>query len=111
MTNSINLTILDELKVLMEDDFSFLIETYINDSDERIRALEDSISSCNSEQIREIAHSFKGSSANLGAQPLADKCFKLELMGRESSLSGVEDAFSELKAEYQEVRAFMSSQI
>lgn len=110
MTESVNKDMLNELKLLMEEDFHILIETYITDSDERLKALQVAISSQDCGEVRELAHSFKGSSANLGAQPLADICFKLETMGRESSLAGADDVYSRLKAEYQIVREFFNSQ-
>jgi len=111
MTDSVNKDMLNELKMLMEEDFGILIETYIQDSDDRLTALEAAISSQDSGEVRELAHSFKGSSANLGAQPLADICFKLETMGREASLAGAEDIYSELKVEYQQVREYFNSQL
>lgn len=111
MTDSVNKDMLSELKMLMEEDFPILIETYITDSHERLIALEDAISSQDSGEVRELAHSFKGSSANLGAQPLADICFKLETMGREGSLGGAEEIYSELKTEYQQVRDYFNSQL
>ena len=56
-----------------------------------------------------LAHSFKGSSANLGAQPLADICFKLESMGRDGVLDGAQEAYEQLKAEYAHVRAYFNN--
>lgn len=111
MTDSVNLAMLDELKMLMEDDFSILLETYIQDSDQRLEALDSAITSSNSSEVRELAHSFKGSSANLGAQPLADICMKLETMGREGSLAGADVAYEELKNEYNQVRAYFHNQL
>ena len=111
MTDSVNVAMLDELKMLMEEDFPLLLETYIQDSDLRIESLESAISSGNSTEVRELAHSFKGSSANLGAQPIADICFKLEAMGREGNLDEADSVYSELKEEYVKVRAYFSNQL
>ena len=111
MTESVNLAMLDELKMLMEDDFSILLETYIQDSDQRLEALGSAISTANSAEVRELAHSFKGSSANLGAQPLADICLTLETMGREGTLDGADAAYESLKQEYSQVRAYFTSQL
>ena len=111
MTESVNTAMLDELKMLMEDDFSILLETYIQDSDDRLQALDSAISSANSTEVRELAHSFKGSSANLGAQPLADICLTLETMGREGTLEGAESAYDDLKKEYEQVRTYFNSQL
>ena len=102
---------LDELKMLMEDDFTVLLETYIQDSDNRLLALDSAITSQNASEVRELAHSFKGSSANLGAQPLADICLQLETMAREENLDDAATTFISLKAEYSQVRAYFNDQL
>lgn len=106
MSDSINTQMIDELKELMEDDFSVLLETYITDSDERIDALQSAIIDNESEQVRELAHAFKGSSANLGASQLSELCYSLENMGRDAKLDEAPAAMDEVKAEYQHVREY-----
>ena len=109
MTDSIDKSMIEELKELMEDDFPVLIETYIQDCDERITGLTTAIADSDSTEVRELAHAFKGSSSNLGAQKLADLCFSLETMGREDDLGRAADTFDSVKAEYQVVRDYFNS--
>lgn len=68
------------LRDVMGDDFTLLIDTFINDSNERIKALAQSISQCDTDGLRRAAHSFKGSSSNVGALRLADSCRLMETL-------------------------------
>ncbi len=106
MSESINKVMIEELKELMEDDFSLLLETYITDGDQRLLDLDKAINDKNAKNISEIAHALKGSSSNLGAETLAETSFKIETMGREADLAGVDDEVAQLKKEYQEVRDY-----
>ena len=74
---------LAELRDVMEDEFPVLIENYINDSRERISALEDAIEAGDAEECRKTAHSFKGSCINIGAPRLGSICFLAEQAARE----------------------------
>ena len=68
------------LQDVMGDDFALLIDTFINDSHERIKALAHSIAHLDSDGLRRAAHSFKGSSSNLGAVRLAESCRLMETL-------------------------------
>ncbi len=66
------------LREIMQDDFVDLIETFIKDSLQRREALAQAQRSDDREALRRSAHSFKGSSANIGARCLSDLCRQLE---------------------------------
>ena len=100
MIKSINNDMLDELKELMEEDFHLLIETYISDADKRVEQLSDAIASNNSKEVRELAHSLKGSSSNLGAELLAQLSQVIENKGANDNLTGIKDDYDALQAEY-----------
>lgn len=80
-----NLPLLDDeiictLREVMGEDFSLLMETFVRDSSERIGALASSIHAGDADAVRRGAHSFKGSSGNVGAVRLAEACRLLESM-------------------------------
>ncbi len=106
MSESINKVMIEELKELMEDDFSLLLETYITDGDQHLLDLDKALNDNNAKNISEIAHALKGSSRNLGADALAETSMKIETMGRGADLAGIDDEVSQLKKEYQEVKDF-----
>ncbi|WP_306017594.1 Hpt domain-containing protein [Balneatrix alpica] len=79
-------SMLDELRLVMEDEFGLLLETYLDDSDNRLQTLKQALAAADAGKIREAAHSLKGSSGNIGAKELAEICKNLEDAGRESNL-------------------------
>lgn len=78
MTPHIDAEQLAELKEVLEDEFSVLIDTYLTDAKFRLQLIENGINSQDYEAVRLAAHSLKGASANLGALMLAELCEKLE---------------------------------
>ena len=74
---------LNELEALLEDDFVDLVETFLKDAQIRYEELSQTVASAVAEDIRRAAHSFKGSSLNVGAAHLAALCRELEDHARE----------------------------
>ena len=86
----IDLSIIDMLKEVMEEDFLMLLHTYISDSQVRLQELAQAESDHALEPLRRAAHCFKGSSANVGAERLSLLCQQLEqeiFQGDESNIS------------------------
>ena len=102
-------TALSELRSIMGDDFQLLIDTFINDSEQRIVALQEAVSNADAESLRTSAHSFKGSSLNISAAKLTELCKDLEDRGREARLAGADEVLAELKIAYDEVKAYFSA--
>ena len=71
---------LNALKDIMEENFVFLIETFIQDSAERLSQLQIMVNAIGTpnDTIRRAAHSFKGSCSNIGAPYLANLCSLVE---------------------------------
>lgn len=82
----IDLEALAELKEVMEEEFGILIETYLNDSVDRIRQLQAALSAQDADAYSKAAHSFKGSCTNIGAPLLAKICLDAESSGRNGDL-------------------------
>ncbi|WP_433736629.1 Hpt domain-containing protein [Pseudomonas putida] len=93
--------VLCALRDVMEDEFSTLIDTFLADSEERLQQL--SVAT-DPTAILETAHSFKGSSSNMGAIRLAGLCHDLELRAKERNLSGIESLVAEITREFACVR-------
>lgn len=100
---------LSELRSIMGDDFQLLIDTFINDSEQRIVALQEAVNNADAELLRTSAHSFKGSSLNISAAKLTSVCKDLEDRGRESRLAGADEVLAELQVAYDEVKAYFAS--
>ena len=69
--------VLSGLQEVMEGEYPKLLETFLDDSQKRIEALRTARD--DAKALGRIAHSFKGSSGNLGAVRLAQWCQRLEL--------------------------------
>lgn len=72
--------IIATLRDVMGEEYALLIDTYLADSHARLNALGENIISFNAEAVRRTAHSFKGSSSNIGALQLAAYCSALEAL-------------------------------
>lgn len=78
MAHHINLSQFAELRDLLEEDLSELLQTYMQDSEQRLAEMQTALSEQNSRLGFEAAHSLKGASANLGATVLTELCSKLQ---------------------------------
>jgi len=68
--------VLSGLQEVMEGEYPKLLATFLDDSQKRIEALRQA--GDDAKALGRIAHSFKGSSGNLGAVRLAQLCQRLE---------------------------------
>ncbi len=93
----LNRQIIIELKELMEEEFPILIRTFIDDSYVRLDRLIMHVSHKNYEEIRREAHSFKGSSSNMGAITLTELCLALEHLSAKTKLDQSNENFAALQ--------------
>lgn len=75
-TTTLDAAVLAELQLIMGDDFALLLQTFSDDSVQRLQALEAAREDVDA--LRRAAHSFKGSASNVGAVALAHSCLQLE---------------------------------
>ena len=93
--------VVDALRDVMEGGFADLLDTFLSDSEERIGQLHNTREAGD---LTLVAHSFKGSSSNMGAIRLADLCHELELKAQGQNLSGAEALVAEIDREFAFVR-------
>jgi HPt (histidine-containing phosphotransfer) domain-containing protein len=93
--------VLSALQEVMEDGYAELLDTFLADAEERLvllRKADDAL------ELMNAAHSFKGSSSNMGAVRLAALCHELEQRAKNKNLSGVEKLVGEIDGEFALVR-------
>lgn len=98
----LDLNLIDELRELMEDEFSLLIDTFIDDGEARLAelpALADG-----SDDLRRAAHSFKGGASNMGAVELASLCARLEAMSAGGDSAATIALIDDIRCEFEAVR-------
>ncbi|MCH8496914.1 MAG: Hpt domain-containing protein [Marinobacter sp.] len=100
---------LSELREVMGEEFNVLLETFINDSAQRINALHSALHSEDADALGKAAHSFKGSSMNIGATQLGHLCLKVETAGRQGDLTGVESVIADITEEFAQVRHLLEA--
>jgi HPt (histidine-containing phosphotransfer) domain-containing protein/DNA-binding NarL/FixJ family response regulator len=89
-----------------EDDpelFAELIQTYRNEGFNLMNRLREAVANGDANQLSQVAHSLKSSSANLGASQLANDCKTLEQQGKNHDLADSATTFAQLEIEYQRV--------
>lgn len=95
--------VLSDLREVMEDGYLQLLETFLEDSERRLSQLHEAK---DADELGLAAHSFKGSSSNMGAVALARLCQQLEERARRPPLYGIEDLITRIDREFLEVQRF-----
>ncbi|MEB0045432.1 MULTISPECIES: Hpt domain-containing protein [unclassified Pseudomonas] len=93
--------VLSALQDVMEEEYPVLLDTFLSDSEERLLALR---KAGDAEQLGATAHSFKGSSSNMGALRLAELCSQLEQRAKTLSLADVEQLVADIDGEFAIIR-------
>lgn len=100
MTKHLDDTLIGELRELMEDDFTVLLDAYLAEAPVQKAAIEAAFADADSEALRRTAHSLKGSSANIGATLLADACHRIEESAHRSDADQLASLLAGLAIEF-----------
>ncbi|ANI61775.1 HPt (histidine-containing phosphotransfer) domain-containing protein [Pseudomonas sp. PvR086] len=99
--------VLSALQEVMEDGYPELLDTFLSDSEERLSLLR---KADDADRLGATAHSFKGSSSNMGATRLAELCHELEQRAKEKKLEGIEALVGEIDGEFAIVRPLFEAE-
>ena len=86
-----------------------LINLYFNDSPNHIDSMRKAVATGDAVGLSTAAHSFKSSSANLGALKLTELCQQMETLGRERVLASAEELLVEIEAEHTAVCDYLAA--
>ncbi len=95
---------LNELKQVMGDEFSLLVETFENDSVLRIESIRAAVAAADADAIRRAAHNFKGSASNMGTIHLTELCRLLEGLAVNGQTTGSAQLLAQIIDAYAEVK-------
>lgn len=101
--------VLSALQDVMAEEFPLLLETFVGDSEERLRALREALQHADARALRHTAHSFKGSCGNMGALRLATLCKQLEDLARHGDLGAAPPLVAEVESEFANVRRLLET--
>ncbi|HEY6395242.1 MAG TPA: Hpt domain-containing protein [Candidatus Binataceae bacterium] len=89
-----------------EPDFvSELIDVFLADMDDRIRAMKASLQSGQRGAIARAAHALRGSSSHFGAKRITALCASIEAQAKKDAPAGLDSIVGELEQERHRVRA------
>ena len=106
MSIHVDSSVLSALQDVMEGEYPTLLDVFLEDSEQRVAQLH---AACHSpapdlQALSLNAHSFKGSSANMGAFKLSELCRQLEDQSRLGKRDELERLIEQIDAEYLTVR-------
>ena len=104
MAEHLDSRVLATLQDVMEAEYPLLLDTFLADSEERLRLLQNASSVGEAEHLRQAAHSFKGSCSNMGAALLAELCRELEEAARREQLADAAELVESVEREFAIVR-------
>lgn len=81
-----------------------MAELYLSDLPGLLDQVEAAIESRDGDAIRRSAHQLKGASSNFHARSTVEAAYRVERMGRDGDLEGVESAFAALRSEIDRLR-------
>ncbi len=109
----INMHALDNIRALSPDRGGALVQrviaAYVDDTPQHLRTLRHAIAGLDTGNLRKVAHSLKSSSANVGAEKLAQMCKEMEHLGRNDSTDGADGILTNMEHEFQAVRHSLSA--
>jgi two-component system sensor histidine kinase/response regulator len=109
----INRHALDNIRALSADRGDALVHkviaAYVDDTPRHLLTLRQAIAGHDPGQLRKVAHSLKSSSANVGAETLAQMCKDMETLGRTDTTEGAAVILTDMEHEFQAVRHSLSA--
>jgi two-component system sensor histidine kinase/response regulator len=86
-----------------------VIAAYVDDTPAQLSTLRQAIAVIDPGKLRKVAHSLKSSSANVGADALAQLCKEMEILGRTETTEGAAVILTDMEQEFQAVRHSLSA--
>lgn len=102
--------VLTSLLDVMGEEYPVLLDTFVLDSDERLRCINEALATADAQALRLAAHSFKGSCSNMGAPLLAGLCKELEEEARRERLDAAPELVEQIEREFAIVRILLKSE-
>ncbi|WP_085577806.1 MULTISPECIES: Hpt domain-containing protein [unclassified Pseudomonas] len=93
--------VLNSMAEVMEASYPELLDIFLADSENRLRELQKTV---DAEVLSVVAHSFKGSSSNMGATRLAELCSELEQQAKNKSPAEISKLVADINSEFADVR-------
>ncbi|QHF04204.1 MULTISPECIES: Hpt domain-containing protein [Pseudomonas syringae group] len=112
MSVHLDYSVLSALQEVMEDEYPTLLDVFLKDSEQRLSHLRMALEpqGLDLETLSLTAHSFKGSSSNMGALQLSELCRQLEERARQQETAGLEELIDKIDSEYVTIRRLFAAE-
>ncbi|NHZ44528.1 response regulator [Massilia aquatica] len=105
--DAINRHALENIRALSKERGDALVQrvvtAYVDDTPQHLKTLRQAIAGVDPGNLRKIAHSLKSSSANVGAETLAQMCKDMETLGRTDTTEGASGILTDMEREFKAV--------
>ena len=88
-----------------------MIQLYFQDAAKLKGEIEEAATKGDGAALRRAAHTFKSTSALMGALGLSELCKELERMGKEGKLENIEGLLAEVEKEYRRVTGALEKEL
>ncbi len=93
----------------MDEDFSSFVQQFLDDSERRLDGVHALCDAGDYPAVKQAAHSFKGSTLNLGLPAMAEACLQLEQAAQCTDSIAVSTALAHLQACWQQSKPALIS--
>ncbi len=107
----IDLEKIQQLQELMGDAMSELVTSFVTSSANTLKKLQDAKQAMDSIEVRQLAHSLKGTSGNVGAMQLMDLSGKIEQLAKHEQLDEADKIIDEMLMSFAETKKQLQSVI
>ena len=112
---AVNLTELQAFCSSIDEDstkiLSLLANCYLEEALKLLEAMKLAIAQADTQTLKRVAHTLKGSSANLSAAPLAQLCGRLEGMSTSGELDQASTLLAQIEGEYDRVKNTLQQEL
>ena len=106
-----DMTAYAELQTVLGDTLNEVIKMYLQTMPEMLDSLGEQIQDNDANQVFEIAHRIKSSSSSIAAMGIANSAEIIEQAGRNGSTENTRPTFEALRATYEELVPFLTTEI
>jgi len=102
-----------ELLEMLEGDkeiMALILNVFVEDTAVQLPALKQALEMRDNAKVRNLAHSLKGATGNIGAKSMQSLAAQIEIAGREAKLTGAEGLIASLSEQFEELKAILKEE-
>lgn len=85
-----------------------VVGLFVDSYSQQLEQLSQAIKTRHSEMVQSMAHALKGAAASIGAQPISQAAYRLELAAKQGEWSVLAGEYDQLRFEFEKLVSFVS---